>query len=191
MYTMYPRILAVILLAASLLAPSAMAQYRGWHLSAQAGRANLDAATHPNAFNGEFDGDGTLYGINAAYMFNRTIGIEAGLRRADAEGGGHQRDDEAEVAALTFGVVAALPVGDLFEFYGKLGSYAADAQIVQPQAGVPNPVVDDTHYGGYAALGGRFRINNQFTVGLDYSYYEAVDVDGMLGSANFVFGYLF
>jgi len=159
-------------------APTQTAQ-QGWYVGAQAGYGQVD--------NGRYDNQGNyIGGINGGYRFainpETSVGVEAGyqyLGAIDAKGASNVTSDRARLHGPTLG--ANLRWNFNPDWYAELraGAFYAEG------AGLTNAY--DASYARfervrpYAGVGVGYNINQHFSVGVNYNYYDGSSRGGNQG----------
>lgn len=120
------------------------------------------------------DDKGTTWKIFGGYQFNSYLGVEIGLvdlgdRPAFVSGFGVA---SAQFRIFETLIVATLPLGERFAFYGKAGIYQwdADFEFNPPVAGSADANGNDYTYG----LGVKFNVTRNAALRLEWQRYEDV-----------------
>jgi OOP family OmpA-OmpF porin len=156
----------------------------------------------------DFDDDDTGFKIFGGYQFLPWLGAELGYvdggtasqSYSDTVLGGARI--EADVSAMTVAAVGTLPIGDMFELYGKLGMAFWNGDL---QASVTGNLCDELEAVGercsestdddgedfYYGVGAGINIGERFNVRIEYEIFEIdprnVDVDANFLSASAVY----
>jgi len=177
--------LALAFAAAGLVAvPAAFAQdasqnaQQGWYVGANAGYGQIKKGPYDN---GDFAG-----GVKGGYRFalnpELSLGVEAGyvyLGRADARGL-YTQNYGGDAKSKLQGATAGLDLRYSFspKWYGEVrgGAFFAKGEGLTNDKFNPQSVrFNSTNY--YAGAGVGYNITPQWSVGLNYDYYQASDSD--------------
>ena len=155
-----------------------------------------------------FDDDDTGFKVFAGYQFLTWLGAEIGYVDGGTASESYSDPDlgslklEADVSALTIAAVGTLPIGDMFELYGKLGmafwegdlAFTATGAICDElQAIGESCSASDSDDGEdfYYGIGAGINIGERFNVRIEYEVFEIdpqdVDADGTFLSASAVY----
>ena len=157
----------VLMLAALASAPAWSAT--PFYVGLRAG-SNLDGRLDDQG--GNIDTDNP-YGGYAGWRINDTFALELGL----SDLGNSKRSGIADAgldldgALYQFGAIATLPVAERFDLLGGVGIFRLDEDgeattIVGPRS------VDLSQTGAYVEVGGRYQLNDQWSLRASYSWYD-------------------
>ncbi len=149
-----------------------------------------------------FDDDDTGFKIFGGYQFLPWLGAELGYvdggtaseSYSDPDLGGAKLD--VDVSAFTVAAVGTLPIGDMFELYGKLGMAFWQGDLTASITGALcdelqangescSDSVDDDGEDFYYGLGAGFNIGESFNVRIEYEVFE-IDPQDVDADANFL-----
>jgi OOP family OmpA-OmpF porin len=149
-----------------------------------------------------FDDDDTGFKIFGGYQFLPWLGAELGYvdggtaseSYSDPDLGGAKLD--VDVSAFTAAAVGTLPIGDMFELYGKLGMAFWQGDLTASITGALcdelqasgescSDSVDDDGEDFYYGLGAGFNIGESFNVRIEYEVFE-IDPQDVDADANFL-----
>jgi|APFre7841882724_1041349.scaffolds.fasta_scaffold62134_1 OOP family OmpA-OmpF porin len=149
-----------------------------------------------------FDDDDTGFKIFGGYQFLPWLGAELGYvdggtaseSASDPDFGGAKLD--VDVSAFTVAAVGTLPIGDMFELYGKLGMAFWQGDLTASITGALcdelvaigescSDSVDDDGEDFYYGLGAGFNIGESFNVRVEYEVFE-IDPQDVDADANFL-----
>jgi len=155
---------------AALPATSHAADTSGFFINGSVGQSNLSK--------GAYDDDDTGYTANVGYRWALSpsvlLGVEGGytdLGSIQPKSGAGVLGD-AELSGFNLGVNGHFNVTDNWYVSGRTGFFRADVKGGYFDGVVPVRV-DDTANKWYAGAGFGYDFNNNFSVGLNYDYYEA------------------
>lgn len=121
---------------------------------------------------GNIDTD-TPYGGYAGWRFNDNFALEFGA----SDLGSARRDSIADAgldldgALYQLGLVGTLPVADRFDLIGGIGAFRLEEDGTAST--LVGPIdVDNSGSGAYVELGGRYQLNEQWSLRAGYSWYD-------------------
>ena len=121
---------------------------------------------------GNIDTD-TPFGGYAGWRINDTLALEFGATtlgnstRSDIADGGLDLDG----AIYQLGLAAAFPVADRFDLQGGVGVFRLDEDGEASTIAGPRRI-DVSETGAYAELGGRYQLNDQWSLRAGYTWYD-------------------
>jgi OOP family OmpA-OmpF porin len=119
--------------------------------------------------------------IEIGYDFNKNFGVELGYTSfgtvfdADDEEGSASITQKSN--AITLSLLGTVPVVDWFSVYGRIGYAHFDTNNKGSVEGVR--IKDEDGYTPFWGLGGKFNLNEQFAIRVEYqSYSDLSDLPG-------------
>jgi OmpA-OmpF porin, OOP family len=158
-------------------APTQVAQ-QGWYVGAEAGYGFVDK--------GPYNDGNAIGGIKGGYRFavnpNTSIGVEAGyqyLGQVDARGASGDSSLRSKLYGPTLG--ANLRYNFTPNWYGEVrgGAFYAQGQGLTDSANPSYQRFDRTRY--YAGVGVGYNITQNWSVGVNYNYYDGTSKGGNHG----------
>ena len=132
---------------AALAASQASAQA---YLGGSIGQSDIDEQIATGLITGgSVDGTDTAFKIFGGYMFNRHFGLEAAyvdLGEASYSGnfgGLPVTGGRVEVSGMNISALGALPIGERFSLFGKIGLFMWDAEASDTTGGIPFSAQED------------------------------------------------
>lgn len=135
-------------------------------------RAGTDLDGRFDDIGGNIDTD-TPWGGYAGWRVNDTFAFEFAAATLGESSRSNVADGGFEVDGSLFqlGVVATLPVAEQFDLLGGLGAYRIEEDGEASTIAGPRDV-NYSESGAYAELGGRFRINEQWSLRASYTWFD-------------------
>jgi len=150
----------------------------------------------------DFDDDDTGFKIFGGYQFLPWLGAELGYVDGGTASQSYSDPDlgsakiEVDISAFTVAAVGTLPIGDMFELYGKLGMAFWEGDLALSVSGVLcdelvaigescSDSADDDGEDFYYGIGAGINIGEQFNVRIEYEIFE-IDPQDVDADANFL-----
>lgn len=199
------RIALALAVAIGLASIPAMAADPGFYVGAGVGQFNVEIDSvdlGDQSGSIDFDDDDTGFKIFGGYQFLPWLGAELGYvdggtaseSYTDPDLGGAKLD--VDVSAVTLAAVGTLPIGDMFELYGKLGMAFWQGDLDASITGAVcdellaigescSDSADDDGEDFYYGVGAGINIGEQFNVRIEYEVFE-IDPQDVEADANFL-----
>jgi OOP family OmpA-OmpF porin len=168
-----------LLLPAAFLAVSAPAVAQqsdaGWYIGGAYGMTSFSVDT-TGITNPSVDESDTGFKIYGGFQFNKYLGAEVGyvdLGKAGVSGSvlGVPFTGDAGATAWTFAGVGTLPLNESFALFGKVG--LANWKVNASASGFGS--TDDSGTDAFFGIGGRYNLNKNWGLVLEYEQYTAGD----------------
>ena len=201
-------IAAILSLSSSII----LAEQSNYYVSITAGESEFDSGLDSGTGYALDETDST-WSINLGYDINENVAFEVGYRdlgqasitatnnlTASAYGNtvtiNAGSSIKAEADGFTLGMVGKLPVADSFNLNATLGVFFWDAKVTATGSGTVNGTAyagsyseSDDGTDAYAGIGAKYDINDNFALGLQWTFYDVWDenVDAIEGTLTFSF----
>lgn len=203
------RFALALAVALGLVSMPAMAADPGFYAGVGIGQFNTEIDDVSFVDDGEsgsvslgFDDDDTGFKIFGGYQFLPWLGAELGYVDGGTASESYSDPDlgdlklEVDVSAITVAAVGTLPIGDMFELYGKLGMAFWEGDLGITVTGVLcdelqaigescSDSEDDDGEDFYYGVGAGFNIGESFNVRIEYEVFE-IDPQDVDADANFL-----
>lgn len=137
----------------------------GGYIGAAYGKVNHDlpAFEEPNSIE-----------LLAGFSVNENIAVEVSYLDLGEASDNIPPDWKLSINGFTLGAVARYPVSSQVELQAKAGLFSWDAEITEDGFGTIAEDDDSDFFYGFGAM---FKINEKMSLGIRYSFYEAIDED--------------
>lgn len=199
------RIALALAVALGLVSVPTLAADPGFYVGAGVGEFNVEidsVSLGDETASLDFDDGDTGFKVFGGYQFLPWLGAELGYVDGGTASESYSDQDlgsaelEVDVTAITIAAVGTLPIGDMFELYGKLGMALWEGDLTATVTGtlcdelqaIGESCSDSASDDGedfYYGVGAGINIGERFNVRIEYEIFE-IDPQDVDADANFL-----